>query len=844
MSKKRLLTGLLAVLVLSVGAFVSSFAWAGTEEERSITVLDGSSVAGPVMLTNPNTDTLSVSTLEYFGSRGASVRYNLSEIGPNVARGFHLFPKTDLSGYDSLQIVCKSTEVIELGFFGYQLFLDGADPLPDGSNVKVVETSARPTAEWQTIAVDVSTYRQQMDNVGRIIFSCNVVEGREAATTLYIDSINAVQTKGEGAGRSVTLFDAASLYGIGLSNAANDIVAMAADGSLQYEISKTGPDVGRGIHFFPRMSLKGIEAIEITCKTSAVIPYGVFGFQVFHGGTDGGYQNTSDMSVDAIWTEARPTTEWQTIAVPIGEYQADYEKVGRIILTCNVTEDQPSATTLFIRDIRLVKSAEYVGVPGTEPDAEELPDNENMAPITVLSGASNVDGVTGSDEPAGDGFMLVHPSDETLSRSTEVVYGDGEASVRYTLPATSTDIGRGFHILLSGGVDVRGYDRIEIIAKAEKNMVYGFFGMQILYGGESNEEKNMALAANASPTTEWQVITVDIKSVSKLFSNVGRLIMTCNVPEGAATEDNVIYFDSIRLINSGYDHYEAYDGSKLVDTDLKTDSVELTDEYVKNRDTALKFNISSGVTAGHNIKIPVNYDCTRFNQLEVTLYLSDWTEFSYFGWQLHYGELAQGGLDLRNLEGIGKGWGKITYDLTSYKDYLDLIHLFFTVNFEAGAEKDLFVVIETVEFRVADEPATAYLSLADQVPPKINYIKYYNLENEAKIGDVVDLSGITVSDNEDSAPVMTIAVTKDGQAVEMTGKRFTVAEAGTYDVTLTARDASGNESKVVLHFTAPAAEGGGKSGCGSFLGGGLSALTGILVLVACTVAAGRKSGQK
>lgn len=823
MQKRRsMLLCLLIILALSMGLFAASFAFASAAtEDNKITILNGASANNPVSLVSAP-DTLSISTKEYYGDSGASIRYNLNAAGPNIGRGFHIFPNdTDLSEFNAIQMTVKATEIIEHGIFGYQLFCGGMDAV-EGVNIVVPDTAERPTKEWKTITIDVSQYQAQMDNVGRIIFVCNVVEGKEAATTLYIDSIKAVHMDGDTVTKSRTLVDAASLWGVGLSNAGNDKVSMADDGSLQYDISATGPNEGRGVHFFPRTNLQGATAIEMTVKASEVIPYSAFGYQIFYGGSDGGFQNTTDMQVETVLTETRPTTDWTTITVDISALSEKFDNVGRIIFTCNLTAGQEAATTLYIRDIKLVKGDSFVGSDGIDPNAgEDLPDNENIAPITILDGAKNVEGVNGSEGWAGDGFMLVHPTEEKLSISTDVVYGDSKSSVKYEMPGTSTDVGRGIHIN-TNGIDLRGYDRIEVIAKAEKDMLLGFLGAQVLYGGDNGEANNMALnvVEGTSLSTEWTKYTIDISSVSSLFSKVGRIIWTSNVQEGN-TEDNVIYYDSIRIINDDYYQYVAYDGTEVVATDLAVDKVSITEEYVKNSDSALLFEISGDATVGHNLVFPINSDCSRFNQLEITMYISDWSSFDYFGWQLHYSEVAQGGLSMHDLEGMGSGWMTVTYDLTGYEQYLDLINLFFTVNFAEGQARDMFIAIENITFRVVDEPATQVISLADKTPPRINYIKYYNLENEAEIGEVIDLSGITVTDNEDLAPVMTIEVTKDGNKIELTDKKFTITEAGTYSVELVATDATGNQQKVTLTFTAEAAQGGGEetSGCGGMLGG-------------------------
>ena len=847
MQKRRsMLLCLLISLVLSIGLFATSFTLAGAAvDENKITVLNGASANNPVSLVNAP-DTLSISTKEYYGDSGASIRYNLNAAGPNEGRGFHIFPNdTDLSEYNAIQVTVKATEIIEYGFIGVQLFCGGMD-VGEGVTVNVPGTADRPTTEWTTLTIDTSEYQSQMDNVGRVIFVTNVIQGKEAATTLYIDSIKAVQLEGGGTvSKALTLADAASLWGIGLSNAGNDTVSTAKDGTLQYNISATGPNEGRGIHFFPRTNLQGVTAIEMEVKALAVIPYSAFGYQIYYGGTDGGYQNTADMQVETVLTETRPTTDWTTITVDISTLSEKYDNVGRIIFTCNLTPGEEAAATLYIRSIKLVKGDSFVGSDGIDPNAgEELPENENIAPMTILDGTKNVDGVNGSDSYAGDGFILVHPSEEKLSISTDVVYGESTASVKYEMPGTSKDVGRGFHINMQGadmqGTDLRGYDRIEVIAKAEKDMIFGFVGVQILYGGKNNEAINMPLniVEGTTISTEWALYTVDISSVSSLFANVGRIIWVTNVQAGN-TEDNVIYYDSIRIVNDDYYQYVAYDGTELVSTDLSVDQVSITEEYVKNADSALLFEISGEQTVGHNLVFPVNYDCSRFNQLEITMYISDWGSFSYFGWQLQYSEVAQGGLTMHELEGMGSGWMTVTYDLTGYEQYLDLINLLFTVNFAEGQAQDMFIAIENITFRVAEEPATQVISLADKTPPRINYIKYYNLENKAEIGDEIDLSGITVTDNEDLAPVMTIEVTKEGNRIELTDdKKFTITEAGTYTVKLVATDATGNTQEVTLTFTAEAAQDGEtSSGCSGMLGGvaAVGIAGGLIVLAAAAV---------
>ena len=849
--RKLVLLSLVIALAVSLGVSFGLSAFAEeTESPKTITVLNGLYNKENVGLSN-NLDTISITTKEYCGNSGSSIKYEVSKSGPNEGRGIHFFPGISFEGYTSIDITVKTTKVIPYGYFGYQVFHGGTDggfhDTVNITGVEVIGTEERPTAEWTTISVSLADIAGKLgsETVGRVIFVCNVIAGQEDETTLYISDIS---LKAEGKD-PVVLLDAASLRSIGLSNPGNDATSVSTDvvnegslNSLRYDVSETGPNVGRGIHFFPCIPFNGITAIQMTVKASEVIDYGAFGFQIFYGGTDGGFLVTTDMQVEGVFTEERPNAEWKTITFPISEELSEKladNIVGRLIFVCNLVEGSESAATLYIDSVKLVKAADYAGYEYVKP-VEEIPDDLDMSPKTILDGET---------DPAS--LILAHPDQETIEKNTEVVYGDHTSSLKYTLPAECSDIGRGFHIFpggAEGALDMRAHNIINLTMKAEKDMVYAFFGIQVYVGdypGAPNERPLTNLLSDATPTTEWQNIVFNYTDYRSSMGSVTRLIVS-TFADGV---ENVIWYDSMVLTNTEYYEKVVYAGDEIVSTDLAVDSVALTDasgEY-KTGESALKFTLSKDVTAGHNIVIPVNYNAKRFNQLDVTLYLSDWTSFDYFGWQLHYiPTAAQGGLVLQNIEGMGAGWATVTYDLTPYTgtEYLDLINLFFTAHFTAGAEKDMYIIIDNITFRVVDEPATAYISLADKVAPRINYIKYFNLENEAEIGDVINLSGITVADNEDAEPTLDIEVTFGGEVVEIgTEKKFTVENYGTYNVKLTARDKSGNESVVTLVFAtgeAPAdsssenATGDKVSGCFGSVSGG-AALFAALMAISCAV---------
>ena len=91
----------------------------------------------------------------------------------------------------------------------------------------------------------------------------------------------------------------------------------------------------------------------------------------------------------------------------------------------------------------------------------------------------------------------------------------------------------------------------------------------------------------------------------------------------------------------------------------------------------------------------------------------------------------------------------------------------------------------------------------DAKPPKINFIKYFDENNTVELGTVVELSKITIADGVDPNPTATYKVTLNGADVAISDAlTFTVDQAGTYTVLVTATDASGNVAEQILIFTA------------------------------------------
>ncbi len=122
----------------------------------------------------------------------------------------------------------------------------------------------------------------------------------------------------------------------------------------------------------------------------------------------------------------------------------------------------------------------------------------------------------------------------------------------------------------------------------------------------------------------------------------------------------------------------------------------------------------------------------------------------------------------------------------------------------------------------------------------------------AKADDQITVA-YTVSDNATPTADLdiTVSVTKDGNAVALTGNKFTAAE-GVYTVTVTVRDLAGNEATDTIQITvsakeeessggsgagegetpAPPAEGANCAGCGTMtMGGGLGLGGGMALLV-------------
>lgn len=85
---------------------------------------------------------------------------------------------------------------------------------------------------------------------------------------------------------------------------------------------------------------------------------------------------------------------------------------------------------------------------------------------------------------------------------------------------------------------------------------------------------------------------------------------------------------------------------------------------------------------------------------------------------------------------------------------------------------------------------------------------------EATAGDEITIA-YTVSDNATATQDLdiTVSVTKDGNAVAVTGNKFTATQ-GVYTVTVTVRDLAGNEASDTIQITVNAKEGEGSGGAG------------------------------
>lgn len=149
----------------------------------------------------------------------------------------------------------------------------------------------------------------------------------------------------------------------------------------------------------------------------------------------------------------------------------------------------------------------------------------------------------------------------------------------------------------------------------------------------------------------------------------------------------------------------------------------------------------------------------------------------------------------------------------------------------------------------------------DTVKPEVSI----TTPTTAEAGDEITIT-YTASDDKTAAADLdvTVSVTKDGNAVTLTNNKFTAAE-GVYTVTVTVRDAAGNEASHTIQITVsaksggdggngdgggtvtppPAGGNGGNSGCGStsiddvaFMGG--MSLMGIGLLFAASFVARKK----
>lgn len=149
-----------------------------------------------------------------------------------------------------------------------------------------------------------------------------------------------------------------------------------------------------------------------------------------------------------------------------------------------------------------------------------------------------------------------------------------------------------------------------------------------------------------------------------------------------------------------------------------------------------------------------------------------------------------------------------------------------------GAFKLDNVVLHTAsyDYESAMELFDTYL---DNVAPQVSI----NMSTTATAGDVITVEYTASDDMTAQADLsVTISVTKDGNAVSLSGNSF-AAEEGVYTITVTVRDAAGNEASDTIQVTVSAAAGENTEQTDGGAGLSTGAIVGIVIAAVVVVAA-------
>ncbi len=166
--------------------------------------------------------------------------------------------------------------------------------------------------------------------------------------------------------------------------------------------------------------------------------------------------------------------------------------------------------------------------------------------------------------------------------------------------------------------------------------------------------------------------------------------------------------------------------------------------------------------------------------------------------------------------------GKVYSDIKFEKDTpVNFVFDLFALNADApidgfhvhstGSKTGPFTVSNVKLTAVADNYAEELGKIPahlDATPPQVAI----STATTAKAGDEITVSYTATDDVTEAKDLtVTVSVTKDGEAVTLTGNKFKAAE-GVYTVTVTARDANGNEGSATIQITVAAQQGGTEPG--------------------------------
>lgn len=98
------------------------------------------------------------------------------------------------------------------------------------------------------------------------------------------------------------------------------------------------------------------------------------------------------------------------------------------------------------------------------------------------------------------------------------------------------------------------------------------------------------------------------------------------------------------------------------------------------------------------------------------------------------------------------------------------------------------------------ETKTTTVSVFDLTDPEILHTEGLGEDTYAPEGGKVDISLLSTRDNSGETPALTITVLHNGAEVPVSGNTLELAENGTYEITASAEDSSGNSAKRTFNF--------------------------------------------